>query len=247
MAKFRITTPEHVHFHYETAGLLTRAMAWTVDQLLIVALKMGAAMGLGRFGVLGVALIFVAWFLIDFGYYTFTELRRAGQSPGKRLLHIRVMSANGANLQFADVLIRNLMRAVDTLPIAMLVGGVVAWIDPLNRRLGDLAAETLVVRDARRSLPQAMLRQRSRVNTFQDDVAVRNRILTRVTREERDLILDLMVRRDDLAPEVREDLFRQAAERFRARYSLPEDLEHLSDEQTVLNLALVIQGMKFSA
>jgi hypothetical protein len=135
------------------------------------------------------------------------------------------------------------MRPLDTLPAAMVVGGVAAFADLLHRRLGDMAAETLVVREARRAVPEGLVAEQARVNTFQDDPAVRNRILARVTREERDLVLDLLMRRDGLDPAVREDLFAQAADFFRERYGLPQDLDYLSDEQTVLNLALVCQGM----
>jgi hypothetical protein len=132
------------------------------------------------------------------------------------------------------------------MPFAMLLGGVVAWVDRLRRRLGDFVGETLVVRDEHLAVPEAELDQRSRVNTYQSDPAIRNRILTRVTREERDLLLDLMLRRDELAPPVREELFHQAAVHCRSRYSLPEDHEFLSDEQTVTNIALVLQKVKFT-
>ncbi|MFO7898493.1 MAG: RDD family protein [Planctomycetota bacterium] len=245
MPRYRITTPEHVHFHYDVAGLSSRAMGWLVDQGIMTVLRITLVIGLGGAGALGVMMILILWFGIDFGYFVFFELRWQGQSPGKRLFHVRVISADGARLRFDAVLIRNLLRWVDSLPAGMLIGGVVAFLDPLHRRLGDLAAETLVIRDARRAIPDAVLKQQSRVNTYQADPAVRSRILARVTREERDLILDMVIRRDDLDPAVREDLFEQAAGYFRRRLNLPDDLEHLSSEQAVINLALVIQEMKF--
>jgi hypothetical protein len=120
-------------------------------------------------------------------------------------------------------------------------------IDQWHRRLGDLGADTIIIRDTRRSLPQALAGEKTRVNTFQTNAALRNRILTRITREERDLIMDLALRRDQIEPAIREQLFSQAATHFRARFALPEDLDYLSDEQTVLNLALVIQDAKFAA
>ena len=247
MTRYLITTPEQVHFHYEVGGLMSRAMAWVADQLILLVARIAVAWAFARLGGhIGAAFVTAAIFVVDFGYYVFFELTDGGQSPGKRLFHLRVMSSRGGRLRFADVLVRNLMRPLDTLPFAMMVGGVTAFLDPLRRRLGDLAAETLVVRDARLSLPEELTRQHARVNTFQADAAVRGRILARVTRDERDLILDLMMRRDELEPATREDLFRQAAQHFRHRYALPEDLDYLSDEQTVLNLALVIQGMKVS-
>src|SRR5205807_2631491 len=114
-----------------------------------------------------------------------------GQSPGKRLFQIRVISARGNKLHFTDVLIRNLMRPVDLLPFAMVTGGVVAFIDQWHRRLGDMLADTIVIRHVRQQLPQSLANAKTRVNSFQTDAALRSRILMRVTRDERDLILDL--------------------------------------------------------
>lgn len=248
MPKHRIATPELVQFHYETAGLATRSMAWLLDQVIITAFRVVIIAGLILSRVsLGIALGFVMLFALDFGYYVLFEMKEAGQTPGKRALGLRVVSARGGILCFGDVFVRNLLRPLDTLPLCMLLGGTVAFLDPLRRRLGDLAAETLVVRDARNAIPEMALAQQSRVNTFQGDPAVRGRILSRVTREERDLIFDLVLRRDQLVPEARQELFRMAAGRFRERYSLPGDLDHLSDEQTVVNLALVLQKDRFTA
>jgi len=246
MPHYLITTPEQVHFRYETAGLASRAMAWLLDQVLLWALRVVIFISLGAAGYLGLAAVFLSILVLDFGYYAFFEIRWAGQSPGKRLFGIRVVSAQGGNLSFSDVLVRNLLRPLDTLPYCMLLGGVVAFLDPFRRRLGDLAAETLVILDAHRTLPEAALAQQTRVNTFQAQPAVRARILARVTREERDLILDLVARRDDLGNPIRQELFIRSAEFFRTRYGLPSDLDYLSDEQTVTNLALVIQGMRFT-
>lgn len=248
MPTYRLTTPEQVCFRYEIAGLVTRAMAHLADQTLLWLLRIAIAIALLKWGTeLGVAIMLLGIFLLDFGYFVFFELYWAGQSPGKRMLKIRVMSSRGGRLTFADVLMRNLLRPLDSLPILMAIGGPVALIDPLRRRLGDLAADTIVVRDVRVALPTAMLEQRTRVNTFASDPAIRNRVLLRVTAQERDLILGLMLRRDELEPASREALFADAARHFRTRFALPEDMDFLSDEQTVVNLGLVIQGAKFTA
>jgi len=247
MPRYEIMTPEQVRFHYETAGLMSRAMAWTVDQLFLWVCRFGIAYFFLRTGLLvGWTMFLLGIFALDFGYYMAFEYWWAGQSPGKRIFKIRVISAQGGRLLYPQIFMRNLMRPLDTLPFAMLLGGIVAWADRLRRRLGDFVGETLVVRDARLAVPEAELDQRSRANTYQADPVIRNRILTRVTRGERDLLLDLVLRRDELAPTVREELFHQAAAHCRWRYSLPEDQEYLSDEQTVVNIALVLQKLKFT-
>lgn len=249
MTKYRITTPEQVTFHYAIAGVVSRCLAWSVDQLLIwcgYAAIIFAFASLG--GGISIALIILGIFILDFSYFAFFELYRAGQSPGKRLFRIRVISARGQRLRFADVIVRNTMRPVDALPFAMVVGGCCAAVDRYHRRFGDLVADTIVVRDVRHVAPQALAAEKARVNSFQSDAAIRNRVLTRVTRDERDLILDLALRRDQIEPAVREELFARAAAHFRGRLALPHDLvDHLSDEQTVINLALLIQDAKFAA
>ena len=161
-------------------------------------------------------------------------------------MKIRVISARGGRLTAADVLVRCTMRAADLLPFAMVTGGTVAFFDRWHRRLGDIVADTVVVRDARRELPATLAAEKNRVNSFAADPLVRGRILTRVSREERDLVLDLVLRRDQIEPAVREELFGKAAAHFRTRLDLPPEAGHLSDEQSVVNLALVIQDAKFA-
>jgi uncharacterized RDD family membrane protein YckC len=246
--KFQITTPEQVVFHYAVAGVVSRCLAWITDQIIIwagyiIIILLFASLGNG----IALALIVLGIFVLDFSYFICFELYWAGQTPGKRLFQIRVISSRGTRLRFADCLIRNMVRPVDMLPFAMLLGGCVAFIDRSHRRLGDMVADTIVVRDIRRALPQAMANEKLRVNTFQADAALRNRILSRVSPAERDLIMDLTLRRDQMDSAVREELFSGAAAHFRLRLSLPADLDHLSDEQAIVNLALVIQETKFTA
>jgi len=245
--RYQITTPEQVVFHYEVAGLVARCMAWLTDQLLIWAGYVAILMVFAVLGnSLGIALIILGIFVLDFSYFVTFELYWGGQSPGKRLFQIRVISARGTRLRFADCLIRNLMRPVDMLPFAMVLGGTVAFIDRWHRRFGDMVADTLVIREARRALPQALANEKVRVNSFQTDVALRNRILTRVGPSERDLIMEMVLRRDQMDPVVREELFGGAAAHFRKSLGLPADLDHLSDEQAIVNLALLIQESKFT-
>jgi uncharacterized RDD family membrane protein YckC len=239
---YQITTPEQVTFRYEVAGLISRACAWLLDQVLVWGLRLGLAIAVSQLlpGGLGTAVAFIGVFAVDFGYFTLAELLMTGQTPGKKMFRLRVIPSDGTRLTGPTVLIRNLVRPVDSLPMFMVLGGSVALIETHHRRLGDLAAGTLVVRDAQPAMPAALTRGRSRQNSFQADPAIRQRILNRVTRAERDLLYDLMFRRDTLEASVRQQLFADAAQYCRRRYNLPTDLEHLSDEQTVLNVALVI-------
>jgi uncharacterized RDD family membrane protein YckC len=250
MSHYTITTPEQVRFRFEIAGLGTRGLAWAIDQLILLALTvivLVVAMCSGS--EFGITLFALTRFVLDFGYWMFFEMRCNGQTPGKRRMRIRVIPTSGGQLRFADALLRTLLRVLDSpslIPFVGVVGAAVAACDSLHRRLGDWAADTLVVRVEHVELPATALTQQARVNTFAADLAMRRRILARVSVAERDLILDLMVRRDELAADVRAPLFERAASHFRGRYGLPDDIEHLSDEQTVLNLALVMQSARFT-
>lgn len=238
MRQLKITTPDQVVFRLDAAGLATRAAAWLVDQALLLGLKVALVFSLVFAGSFALSLALPLLAFLDSAYFIYFEWKRAGQTPGKKSFGLRVVTVTGARLSFQDVLIRNILRIVDGLPLLMLTGGLTAFWEPLGRRLGDLAAGTLVVRE--RSgvfiLPPA---DRARPNSFRENAACRRRILTRAGREDRDLALELMWRRDGLVAEAREALFGKVAGEFRRRFSLPED-DSLSDEQTVMDVAMLL-------
>lgn len=105
---------------------------------------------LGPEGVLwALAIIVALTFGVVWGYYVFFELVWHGQSPGKRWIGLRVIKEGGYPIGFADSAIRNLLRIIDFLPFDCTVGVVVMLLDRRSRRLGDLAAGTLVVKERR--------------------------------------------------------------------------------------------------
>lgn len=149
----RIETPEHVVLEYELAGLGSRGAAALVDQLAIL-LVLAALMLLNlfarRWGLPQEAafpVLLLAGFSIWYGYYTFFEGLRSGQTPGKRLLGLRVVMETGHPVTLGAAAVRNLLRTADFLPPPYLLGAALIAIHPRNRRLGDLAAGTVVVRD----------------------------------------------------------------------------------------------------
>ncbi|HXG43262.1 MAG TPA: stage II sporulation protein M [Gemmatimonadales bacterium] len=146
-------TPEHVTLDYEIAGIGSRALAALVDTLILVIglLALVAATGvLG--GVLGAdswgeALYLVASFLLVWGYFAFFEGLRHGQTPGKRWLGIRVVRDTGHPITLGAAIVRNLLRVADFLPPPYLIGAILVAVHPRGKRLGDLVAGTVVVRD----------------------------------------------------------------------------------------------------
>lgn len=152
-----IDTPENVIFGYEVVGIGSRFMAALVDTAIIVVLQIVANLTLVLVLVnllevdTGAGWVTAVFGLISFvllwGYYIFFEMLWNGQTPGKRLTGLRVLRTNGTPITLTESIIRNLIRIIDFLPAFYGLGVVVMFVNAQSRRLGDLAAGTLVVRD----------------------------------------------------------------------------------------------------
>ena len=157
-----ISTPENVAFGYDVAGIGSRFLAAVVDTLIILVLQgvvnltlLALVLSLFRdrldFDSPVVGWLIAAFGLIAFaffwGYYIFFEMLWNGQSPGKRWAGLRVIRTDGTPITLAESIVRNLVRLVDFLPAYYGVGVVTMFVNGQSRRLGDLAAGTLVVRD----------------------------------------------------------------------------------------------------
>jgi uncharacterized RDD family membrane protein YckC len=146
-----VATPERVQFRYRIAGPAQRAAAWVLDVMLraviIAVLAMLVALVSTLPGVGGVSsgLMMLAMFVLDWFYGVFFEAFFSGQTPGKRALQLRVVREDGSPAQLSDVLLRNLLRAADFMPMLFGLGVVVMFIDPKLRRIGDLVGGTVVV------------------------------------------------------------------------------------------------------
>ncbi|HWZ87730.1 MAG TPA: RDD family protein, partial [Polyangiaceae bacterium] len=139
---------------YELAGPSRRALAYLVDGLVrgtiagVFALILAISGGSGF--RTGVTLILV--FLLEWGYFVVCELTMSGRSPGKRALDLRVVTLDGSPISFGDSVLRNLLRAADFLPSLYVFGALSMLFDARFRRLGDLAAGTMVVYERRQRL-----------------------------------------------------------------------------------------------
>ncbi|MDQ1121259.1 MULTISPECIES: RDD family protein [Pseudoxanthomonas] len=140
-----VVTPEGVSLQLPAAGPVPRAVAWGVDLVVRVGMMFAATMVLGLLGKFGDGLSLVAAFLLQWGYMIVLEALWHGQTLGKRAMRLRVVLANGAPIGWPAAITRNLLRVVDMLPFGYAAGLVVSLIDPSARRLGDLAAGTLVI------------------------------------------------------------------------------------------------------
>src|SRR3984957_18283294 len=127
------------------AGFPVRCMAFLIDALVRYIVISGVAITLGSGGRVGIGVLLIIAFLILLLYPVIFEMTPAAATPGKRAMGIQVMMANGLPLTPAGCLIRNLMRAVDMLPLLYGFAIVSVLMRRDARRLGDLAAGTLVV------------------------------------------------------------------------------------------------------
>jgi uncharacterized RDD family membrane protein YckC len=237
-----VITTEKVPFTYRVAGMGSRFLAWLVDGALIVILGTagvcaGSVLEVGRQG-LGMALVLLWFFALSWGYFLLFEWLWHGQTPGKRLMGIRVIQWQGTSVSFYQSAVRNILRAVDSLPFFYSLGFCVAACNRENRRLGDLAAGTLVVHVDRKAKPIQALPEGSPEIIPGGQAAIRHR-LAQLDRDQKQTLLDLCLRRDQLSLRDRSQLFRTTAQFLRQRLSLtPEKL--LSDEKFVLQMAAVL-------
>ncbi len=146
-----ISAPEGIELHIVLAGAASRYIAGIIDLFIegvLIVLAAALFLNLPGGGV-GEALLVVAVFAAVFLYDILFELLASGRTPGKRLTHLRVVRVEGAPVDFPASAIRNLLRLIDILPFAYLVGVISIMVTKRNQRLGDLAAGTLVVREPR--------------------------------------------------------------------------------------------------
>jgi uncharacterized RDD family membrane protein YckC len=154
-----IETPEQVELQQRLAGIGSRCMAGLVDSLIlalaalvvVLSLWITAFAGLDLADLVGddafwwvLAAATVLVFLVYWGYFVLFEFRTNGQTPGKKVMKLRVVKEGGAPMQFVDVAVRNLLRVVDGFG-GYGVAGLCMFLTARVQRLGDLAAGTVVV------------------------------------------------------------------------------------------------------
>jgi uncharacterized RDD family membrane protein YckC len=151
-----IITPENIAFRYQVAGPFRRLLAYLLDLVIRAGVLFAASMLVGLvFGIVGlpdvgVGLLLVFWFLLAWFYGGLFETFWNGQTPGKRLMQIRVLTVDGQPINGLQAVLRNVLRAFDQQPMAFCVVGLVAaMLNDRFQRLGDLASGTMVVVEER--------------------------------------------------------------------------------------------------
>ncbi len=228
-------TPEHVSLQYDIAGIGSRGTAAIVDTLIqaialvaiFVALSaatavLGLSLTLSRGGTaLFIGLMALAIFIVTSGYFMLWEIVWSGQTPGKRLVGVRVIRENGYPIRPIDAVIRNLVRIVDWLPLFYGVGMLSMLLNQRSRRLGDFASGTIVVRERSSVIPMSS-------TTSSGGYALRS--------ADASLVRDFLMRRSTMNPHLRAQLASRIATAIAQRYALRLDDDDPEKFLETLNL-----------
>lgn len=192
------------------------------------------------------ALGVILYFAISTGYGIVLEWRWRGQTLGKRLMGLRVIDAGGLRLQLSQIAIRNVLRAVDALPVFYLVGGISATVSRYGQRLGDLAANTVVAHESRWQEPDLDQIAPERYNSLLGWPQLAARLRATASPEAVGIALRAIAQRDGYDPAARVELFRELGDYFRSLVRFPEiAVEGLTDEQYVRSALRVIYSANF--
>ncbi len=137
-------TPEGVELGLSLAGPIVRGVAWLIDFAIRVVCYILIAILLSWMGGVGTSLKLIGLFVIEWFYPVFFEVRN-GMTPGKKAMGLQVVHDDGTPVSWTASLLRNLIRCIDLLPLFNMVGFVTMICNTRFKRLGDLAAGTVVV------------------------------------------------------------------------------------------------------
>jgi uncharacterized RDD family membrane protein YckC len=250
-----IQTPENVAFGYQVAGIGSRFLATLVDTFFIILLQITifVVRALLLYALDQSALseemspwVIALFGLISFvfytGYYVLFEMLWNGQSPAKRWMGLRVIRKDGTPITLSESLIRNLARLVDFLPFAYGVGLITMFIDRQSRRLGDLAAGTLVVHDHAPISIQSLSVKRT-VNLGMQGltkISLDGFPVERLSNDDLNMIEDFLIRREQLTH--RETLAIQILNTLHQRLGLPlPTISRLEAEDTLVAIMQALQ------
>ena len=241
----RVRTPEGVVFSQTLAGPVVRFVAWVVDLMVISALLSLIGTLVGLFSLisedLAGAFYAVVYFVVSIGYGLASEWLWRGQTLGKKFFRLRVVDAEGLKLQFHQIVVRNLLRFVDSLPMLYVVGGFSCWFTGKFQRLGDIAANTIVVRMPLITEPEIDQLEAGRYNSLRQYPHLEARLRQQTGEADASVALQALLRREDFEPTARVELFSELAAYFRHKVTFPsEATDGISDEQYVRNVVDVL-------
>lgn len=247
-----IRTPEGIVFSQPLAGPMSRFLAWGVDLVCIAVITILVGIPLSFLNLISMdiaeAISLILYFILSVFYGIVLEWYWRGQTVGKRLMRLRVIDAHGLKLHAHQIIIRNLLRSVDILPICYLVGGMVCFFSRRAQRLGDVAASTVVVRIPKREEPDLDQLLAGKFNSLRSHPHLEARLRQRISPAEARIGLQSLLRRDQLDAAARIDLFQHIADHYREVVEFPpEATDGITDEQYVRNVVDILYRPKSRA
>lgn len=240
-----ISTPEHVRVPFETAGISTRAFAKIIDILLlcigILPIGMITYQFLGLLSlsdseipsiVLGIFWVIIAF--IPVLYFTVTEYWFKGQTFGKRLCHLRVISDNGRDPSFSAIFLRNIVQLIDLLPGFYFVGIAAIFIHHQEKRIGDMVAGTLVIKE-KRGKEESLPIYHTYLSLTEQDQEMFGQLRV-ISNDFYSIIESYLSRREDLHPSRRLKLAQQLIQNGWPNIQVYEGKEELFLEKVYLYL-----------
>lgn len=245
-----IETPEQISLDLPLAGIGSRFLAVALDTLvqiivaltvflawLVVSLLLGSYTSTNSQTMWATVLIVVSVFLLQYGYFALFEAIWRGQTPGKRYTHLRVVKSNGQPIGAYESVARNLIRIVDSFPGIYVVGILSALLSSQSKRLGDYVAGTVVIREPPVERPgEGSSQTRTSESPGEKSASVLSPYAAGLSDEEFQLIEAFLMRRTQLAPDVRDNLARQIASRISTRLEIPTE-DQRRPEDLLENLA----------
>ena len=231
---YSISTPENVDLHLEIAGIGNRLLAQLIDTLIqaaifafiaILAVAVGMAISVApldsktkgiAYSILAMLAILCMFFMQNL-YFIVWEGAWKGQTPGKKLAEIRVIERTGQPIGWGASIIRNLLRVADGV---FLLGLVVMLVDKNERRLGDMCAGTIVIRERQAHITDSEIK-------VQDGLEADSTLdVGRISPADYDLLVDYLKRRGSLTekarPKVARQIFLHLQEKLADKDSAPE-------------------------
>ena len=244
-----IQTPEGVHFRYHLASPVSRFLAWSLDAAIIGTLYVVTLLVLSLLALLSEelseAILFLAFFAISIGYAILMESLRQGQTVGKKIFRLRVIDDRGLKLRTTQVVIRNLLRFIDALPVLYSLGGLICVTSRRCQRLGDIAAGTIVIRYPHRTLPQVQDAVKGKFNSLREHLSIVARFRQRCPQELADVALQALLRAKQFDADAKIKLFDAIAQEFKCYATFPEEeLVGLTSQQFVRNCVDILYDKK---
>lgn len=230
LEKLSIDTPEQVSLEFSLATVGSRFLALAIDTLIQVAsvavLFIGVGLGaiaatftIDQAGPWLMAIVGLGLFSIYYVYFALFESVWNGQTPGKRIIGLRVIHASGRPITAFEAILRNIVRIADQLPGIYAVGIVCVFLTERSQRLGDLAAGTVVVHERVRSPASGEF-----ATTVAAPAALTQHGASKLTGDEIRVIELYFRRREELDGVARVHAARRIADRVRERLGVTADI-----------------------